>query len=289
MVRRVDITDCHNYYNDDATLLDIISKDLIKINITSAKTIEDIVIDLGKIRENIYFELYDEQGILDDGIEDEITYHYIDDLGIDSCNGNQFFYSFRKEKEADEPFIEIDLETKAILHQIEINIIKLKQSKQFFLIAPKLEKAFKYLFESEQNNKIDVPASDIIIDDNFKIILPQYQNREINLSHLTKAIYILFLKHPEGILLNELYKYEDELFTIYKTISYQISLDKMKNSVQELLANDKAIFVHFSRIKSAFRENSTNYHSKWYYIQGEKGQKKFIRLPSSKIFFCKEI
>jgi len=32
MVRRVDITDCHNYYNDDATLLDIISKDLIKIN-----------------------------------------------------------------------------------------------------------------------------------------------------------------------------------------------------------------------------------------------------------------
>lgn len=213
---------------------------------------------------------------------DEFVNQYISNLSTDKGR-NLVLYSLGKEKEEAEPNIEIDSETVSILNQIQDNLLKLKQSGQFFLFAPKLEKMIQQLSEKHETLSI------IVIDEEFRIILPEYGNMEITLSHLTKAIYILFLRHPEGILLNDLYKYENELLVIYKTISYQVSLDKMKNSVQELISNDKAIFVHFSRIKSAFLQKFTDSYAKFYYIQGEKGKPKSIKLSMSKIIFEDEI
>lgn len=213
---------------------------------------------------------------------DEFVNQYIINLNIDKGR-NLVLYSLGKEKEEAEPNIEIDSETVSILNQIQDNLLKLKQSGQFFLVAPKLEKMIQQLSEKHET------LSTIVIDEEFRIILPEYGNMEITLSHLTKAIYILFLRHPEGILLNDLYKYENELLVIYKTISYQVSLDKMKNSVQELISNDKAIFVHFSRIKSAFLQKFTDSYAKFYYVQGEKAKPKSIKLSLSKIIFEDEI
>ncbi|SNB97180.1 conserved hypothetical protein [Flavobacterium psychrophilum] len=217
----------------------------------------------------------------------EFVSQYIDDLSIDNHNKIPIFYSLRKKTEDDEPQIEIDSETKLLLNQIEDNLLKLEKSGQYFLIAPKIENLIKNLFKHDKDH--DFMISEVLINYDFQIILPQYQNREIKLSHLTKSIYILFLKHPEGILLRELYKYENELLSIYKAISYQVSLDKMKKSVQHLITNEKAIFVHFSRIKSVFMKNFTNNYARYYYIQGEKGQKKLIKLPLSKIIFQSKI
>lgn len=221
---------------------------------------------------------------------EEFVRQYINNLAVDNVNTNttRILYSIKGEGADDgEPNIEIDLETQSILNQIQDNLLKLKQSGQFFLLAPKLEKMVKSIFALEAS--LDIIQSELYINSEFRIFLPQYQNVEITLSHLTKAIYFLFLRHPEGILLNEIYKYENELLAIYKAISYQGSFDKIKNSIQELIANEKAIFVHFSRIKSAFIKNFTDSYAKFYYIQGEKGKKKYIRLPSSKIIFEKEI
>lgn len=212
---------------------------------------------------------------------------YISDLSVDFYGSNRILYNLKEKDNDCEPRIAIDSETESALKLIEDNLLKLKQSGQFFLIAPKLENMFKSIFEHGAN--LEVVQSELFIDKEFRIFLPQYQNIEISLSHLTKAIYILFLRHPEGILLSELYKYEDELLAIYKAISYQVSLDKMRNSVEELINNNKAIFVHFSRIKSAFVQKFTDSYAKFYYIQGEKGKEKSIRLPASKIIFEKEI
>jgi hypothetical protein len=208
---------------------------------------------------------------------DKFISQYINNLPVDT-EERIVLYSDETGNNA-EPNIEIDGETKLLLNQIEENIIKLKKSGQFFLVAPKLEQLVQHFLE------LDVSISNIVIDKDFNITLPLYQNREIILSHLTKAVYILFLNHPEGIFLNELGRYENELLSIYKTISYQISLDKMKNSVHELIVSDKAIFVHFSRIKSAFVKNFTDFYAVNYYIQGEKGGRKYIKLPKEKISF----
>lgn len=209
---------------------------------------------------------------------DEFISQYIYNLPV-HAEERFVLYSIDETKESTEPDIEIDEETKLLLNQIEENIIKLKKSGQFFLVAPRLEQAVQGLLES------GISLSNIVVDKDFKITLPLYQNREITLSHLTKAVYILFLKHPEGILLSELDKYENELLLIYKNISYQISLDKIRNSVRELIVNDKAIFVHFSRIKSAFVKNFTDFYAVNYYIQGKKGGRKYIKLPQEKISF----
>lgn len=217
----------------------------------------------------------------------EFVSQYIDNLSVDNHNKKPVFYSVREKNEDDEPQIEIDSETKLLLNQIEDNLLKLEKSGQYFLIAPKIENLIKNLFKHDKDH--DFMISEVLINYDFQIILPQYQNREIKLSHLTKSIYILFLKHPEGILLSELYKYENELLSIYKAISYQVSLDKMKKSVQHLITNEKAIFVHFSRIKSVFMKNFTDNYARYYYIQGEKGQKKLIKLPLSKIIFQSKI
>ena len=57
------------------------------------------------------------------------------------------------------------------------------------------------------------------MDSEFKIYLPDYKNVEIKMTTLPKALYILFLRHPEGIILKQLSDFEPELMKIYQIIS----------------------------------------------------------------------
>lgn len=197
---------------------------------------------------------------------------YLKFLTIDK--GNTIFYSIGKD-ESNEPNIELDEETKLILNKIELHLETLKQSGQFSAIAPKVEQLVKKYIGLE-GNQIESRISTLHIDKEFRIFLPDYNNIEIKLAHLTKAIYILFLKHPNGIHLTNLKAHKQELFTIYKNISYKISLDKMEASIDDLFAKENAVFVHLSRIKSAFIKQFTDTYAKSYYIQGEKGKEKYI-------------
>ena len=61
--------------------------------------------------------------------------------------------------------------------------------------------------------------SPIHFDSKFNIKLPLYPQITIKLNPLPKSLYILFLKHPEGILLKEINTHAEELKRIYCTIS----------------------------------------------------------------------
>ncbi|MGY0408851.1 MAG: hypothetical protein ACWIPJ_10950, partial [Polaribacter sp.] len=199
---------------------------------------------------------------------------YLKFLTIDK--GNTIFYSIGKD-ESKEPNIELDEDTQATLNKIEAHLKTLKQSGQFFAIAPKVEQLVKK-YIGLGGKQIESRISTLYIDKEFRIFLPEYNNIEIKLAHLTKAIYILFLKHPNGIHLADLKEHKQELFTIYKNISYKISLDKMEASIDDLFTKENAIFVHLSRIKSAFVKQFTDTYANNYYIQGEKGKEKYILL-----------
>ena len=61
----------------------------------------------------------------------------------------------------------------------------------------------------------DNRLSRMVITKDYRILLPDYNNMEIKMEPLVKAVYLLFLRHPEGIAFKELPDYREELTKIY--------------------------------------------------------------------------
>ncbi len=74
--------------------------------------------------------------------------------------------------------------------------------------------------------------SRLVIDKEYRIGLPDYNNLEIKMTPLHKALYLLFLRHPEGILLKYMPDYKQELTTIYKQLSNRENYSNMKKSIE---------------------------------------------------------
>lgn len=124
--------------------------------------------------------------------------------------------------------------------------------------------------------------SSLVITKDYRIFLPEYQNREIIMPALPKAVFILFLKHPEGIRFKDLADYHDELLGIYRALnpiggtkrqlqSIQAVTNPMSNSINEKCA----------QIREAFIKNFDDSLAKNYYITGKKGEPKRIVLAPS--------
>jgi hypothetical protein len=127
--------------------------------------------------------------------------------------------------------------------------------------------------------------SSLRIDEHFKIILPKYNNVEIKLTPLPKALYILFLKHPEGILLKQLIDYKAELLSIYNKLSNRSEQAKIDDSIEAMLdPTNNSVNEKCSRIKEAFLKEMDDTIAKNYYITGERGQPKRIILSRSLVY-----
>jgi hypothetical protein len=80
------------------------------------------------------------------------------------------------------------------------------------------------------------------------------------------------------------------LLSIYKHVSNQLSHDRMKESIQELInPKNDAIYTHFSRLKTEIQNHFESNVSQQYLISGGKGEPKKISLPKEKIIFEQEI
>jgi len=143
----------------------------------------------------------------------------------------------------------LDEETVSVLKTIEKQIERLKESGQMLLALPIL----KQIVES-QYAYLDVNSiSAIEVDANHNIILPLFNNLAVQMSHLTKVVYLLFYNEPNGINIKELYQYEHQIKKLYVQVSNQMNHDKMMKSIDDLIQpNSKAIYTHISRVKSAF-------------------------------------
>ena len=73
------------------------------------------------------------------------------------------------------------------------------------------------------------------IDREKRIILTDYKDKEIKLEPLHKAVYFLFLRHPEGILFKDLEQYEAELGAIYKEVTGRNDLSAIEKSIKRLV------------------------------------------------------
>ena len=123
------------------------------------------------------------------------------------------------------------------------------------------------------------PLLRLTISRNYRIYLGE-EHKEIHLEPLVKSVYILFLKHPEGIVFKNLPDYRQELTKIYSEIRPWGLTDRAIQSIEDVtnpLLN--SINEKCARIRKIFVTLLGSNLSESYYIKGERGEAKKISLP----------
>ena len=108
--------------------------------------------------------------------------------------------------------------------------------------------------------------SRLVITRDFRFILSDY-NKEVTLTPVHKALYMLFLNHEEGIEFKDLADHRDELRRIYRRVSPTADPAKIEESVSRLTdPTDNAVNEKCSRIKAAFGSLMDEYTLSYYMI-----------------------
>ena len=126
----------------------------------------------------------------------------------------------------------------------------------------------------------DDRLSQLVITKDWRILLPDYNDMEIKMEPLVKAVYLLFLRHPEGILFKHLPDYREELTNIYAKLRPLGMNDRAIQSIEDVtnpLLN--SINEKCARIRGAFLCQFDNHLAKHYYVDGLRGEAKKIALP----------
>ena len=126
----------------------------------------------------------------------------------------------------------------------------------------------------------DDRLSKLVITSDYRILLPDYNNMEIKMEPLVKAVYLLFLKHPEGILFKHLPDYREELTRIYVKLKPMGMSERVIQSIEDVtnpLLN--SINEKCARIRGAFVGQFDDHLARHYYIDGLRGEAKKIALP----------
>ena len=126
--------------------------------------------------------------------------------------------------------------------------------------------------------------SRLLITKDHRLLLLDYGQKEVVLQPVHKAVFLLFLAHPEGIEFKRLADYRQELLDYYLRVS-PVSVDRqqVEESVSRLIDPlDNAINEKCSRIKHAFLELMDEYSAS-YYIISSHTTKRFA--GSSRIWY----
>ena len=107
------------------------------------------------------------------------------------------------------------------------------------------------------------------ITPDYRFLLIDLDNREVELQPVHKAVYMLFLAHPEGIEFKRLADYREELTTYYMRTARFMDKQKIIESVAHLVDPlDNAINEKCSRIKNVFLSLMDDYQASYYIISG---------------------
>ena len=123
-----------------------------------------------------------------------------------------------------------------------------------------------------------VKLSRLRITRQFKIILPDY-NKEIKMGPLPKAVFLFYLRHPEGVMFSHLQDHVKELKHIYEHVSVNDDPQKISQSIKALINPfNNSICEKCAAIKKAFITQMTNEIAQNYYVTGMQGGAKGIAL-----------
>lgn len=140
------------------------------------------------------------------------------------------------------------------------------------------EKTIRRMGFHDEKNKNAVKVSRLTISKDYTILLTDYQ-KEVKMEPIVKAIYLLFLKHPEGISFKYLPDYRSELADIYQKIKPLGLTERAIRSIEDVtnpLLN--SINEKCSRVRAAFLPEVDATLLEQYIITGKSGEVKKITL-----------
>jgi hypothetical protein len=109
--------------------------------------------------------------------------------------------------------------------------------------------------------------SRLLITKDYRFILTDYDNREIELTPVHKAVYMLFLNHPEGIEFKQLADYREELLGYYMRTARMMDKQAIEESVDKLINPlNNSINEKCSRIKNVFLSMMDRYTADFYIV-----------------------
>ena len=136
------------------------------------------------------------------------------------------------------------------------------------------------------------------ITKDYNFYLMDYGNREVDLPPIHKAVYLLFLAHPEGIEFKRLADYRAELLRYYMATAKSMDKRKIEESIDHLVDPlDNAINEKCSRIKSVFLGMMDAYTASYYIVSSHNRRHvagsartwferlKVVKLPQELIVF----
>lgn len=155
---------------------------------------------------------------------------------------------------------------KDIVEEVKEKVQKLKE----FGLS---EKEISLLLHSEQ------PLLQLTVSSNYRVYLGE-KRVEVCMEPLVKAVFLLFLKHPEGIVFKNLPDYRKELTYLYDKVRPWGLTDRTLQSIEDVtnpLLN--SINEKCARIKKVFLGLMDSSVAEQYYIKGTRGEPKGIALP----------
>ena len=129
----------------------------------------------------------------------------------------------------------------------------------------------------------------LIVTEDYKVVLDDGANTEVKMEPIVKAVYLLFLSHPEGIVLKCLSDYREELTQFYLLLRPAGLTDRVLHSIEDVTnpmlnsINEKC-----ARIRKAFSELLPMSVARYYSISGKRGEAKKIDLVRANVIWkCK--
>ena len=150
------------------------------------------------------------------------------------------------EEQEDEQIAALDREQQRAIDEIQAAIIRYVTT---YHADPK-----ELLLKLQGLIIIDNKPSPLVVNRDMEIVLSHYDEIVVKMPALIKAVYILFLLHPEGIVLKNFSNYRDQLEEIYSIVmpsrDEQLARDSIDNLCDPL---SNTLNEYLAKIKKSFR------------------------------------
>ena len=129
----------------------------------------------------------------------------------------------------------------------------------------------------------------LVVTEDYKVVLSCEKPVEVEMEPLVKAVYLLFLSHPEGIVLKYLPDYRKELTDIYLLLRPYGLTDRVKKSILDVTDSTlNSINEKCARIRKIFSTILPRSVARYYAISGKRGEAKKIDLVRANVIWrCK--